>query len=82
MQSNLSGEEWLELRALAADKTIVIKATGKGSSVIVLDRSGRLLNNFRIKNIYKDVKFNENILIDLVERSNKRLYNHQLISEK
>ena len=51
MQSNPSGEEMLELRALAADKTIVIKATGKGSSVIIWDRSGRLLNNFRIKNI-------------------------------
>ena len=42
MQSNLSGEEWLELRALAADKTIVIKATGKGSTVILWDRSGSL----------------------------------------
>ena len=38
-QSNLSGEEWKALRALAADKTIVIKAADKGSSVVVWDRS-------------------------------------------
>ena len=36
MQSNLPGEEWETLTALAADnKTIVIKAADKGSSVKV-----------------------------------------------
>ena len=35
MQSNLSGEEWKALRAIAANKTIVIKAADKGSSMVV-----------------------------------------------
>ena len=39
MQSNLSGEEWKALRALAANKTIAIKAADKGYSVVVWDRS-------------------------------------------
>ena len=41
-QSNLSGKEWKALRALGADKTIVIKAADKGSSVVICDRSDYL----------------------------------------
>ena len=73
-QSNLSGEEWKALRALAADKTIVIKAADKVSSVVVWDRSDYLQeasSQFEDKNIYDYVRFSENVLIDLVERSNK-----------
>ena len=36
------------------------------------------------KRVYKEVKFNENVFTDLVEKSNKifnRLYSHRLISE-
>ena len=36
------------------------------------------------KRVYKEVKFNENVLTDLVEKSNKvfnRLYSHRLMSE-
>ena len=75
-------------KALAADKTIVIKALDKGSSVVVWDRSDYLQEAFRQlqdKNVYEDVRFRENILIDLVERSNnifKSLFSHKLISEK
>ena len=74
--------------ALAADKTMVIKAADKGSSVVVWDRSDNLQETsrqFQDKNINEDVRFSENILIDLVERSNKifkRLCSHKLISEK
>ena len=87
-QRNLSAEEWKALRALAADKTIAIKAADKGSSVAVWDRSDNLQETsrqFQDKNINEDVRFSENILIDLVERSNKifkRLCSHKLISEK
>ena len=42
MQRNLSGEEWKVLKALAVDKTIVIKAADKGSSVVLWDRSDYL----------------------------------------
>ena len=41
-QSNLSAEEFKALRGLAADKTIVIKAADKGSSVAVWDKSDYL----------------------------------------
>ena len=50
MQSNMSGEEW---KVLAADKTIVMKAADKRSSVVVYGISltifRRLLDNSRIK---------------------------------
>ena len=42
MQRNISGEEWKTLRALAADKTIVVKTANKGPSIVVWDRSDYL----------------------------------------
>ena len=86
--SDLSGEEWKGLRNLAADKTIVIKAVDKGPSVVVWDRSDYLQKASRQlqdENIYQDIRFSENILKDLVQRSNKIfkvLCGHKLISEK
>ena len=56
--------------------------------MVVWDRSDyfqEASRQFQDKNIYEDVRFSENILIDLVERSNnifKRLCSHKLISEK
>ena len=73
---------------LAADKTIVIKEVDKGSSVVVWDRSDYLHEVSRQQhnqNIYEDAKFNENILTDLVAKSNnifKHLRSHKRISEK
>ena len=87
-QSNLSAEEWKALRGLAAHKTIVIKVADKGSPVVVWDRSDYLHEaprHLQDQNIYKNVKLNENILIDLVAKSNKifkRLCSHKLISDK
>ena len=87
-QSSLSSEEWKALRGLAADKTIVIKGADKGSSVVVWDRSDYLheaSRQLQDQNIYENVKFNENILTDLVAKSNKifkRLCNNKLIFEK
>ena len=81
-QNNLSAEEWKALRGLAADETIVIKGDDKGSSVLVWDRSDYLhkaSRQLQDQNIYENGKFNENILTDLVEKSNmifKRLYSH------
>ena len=73
IQSNLSAEEWKALRGLAADKTIVIKGTDKGSSVAVWDRSNYLheaSRQLQDQKIYKNVKFNENILADLAAKRN------------
>ena len=80
-------EELKAIRRSAADKTIVIKGADKGS-VVVWDRSSYLheaSRQLQDQNIYEDVKFNENILTDLVGKSNKifkRLCSHKLISEK
>ena len=71
-QSNLCGEEWKALRNLADNRSIVIKGIDKGSSVVVWNRDDYLQeasSQLRDTNIYEDVKFNENILTGLVERS-------------
>ena len=87
-QSNPSAEEWKALRGLAADKTIVINGACKGFSVVVWYRSDYLheaSRQLQDQNIYKDVKFNENILTDLITKSHKmfkHLCSHKLISEK
>ena len=88
MQHNLSGEERKALRALAADKSIAIKAADKGSLVVVWDRSDYLKEASRQlqhKNPNEDVRFSKNIIIHLVERTNKifkRFCSHKLICEK
>ena len=73
-QSNLSGDKWKALRILADDRSIVIKDADKGSSVEIWDRDDYLQEaskQLQDTNIYEDVKFNENILTGLVERSSK-----------
>ena len=54
--------------------SIVIKGADKGSSLVVWDKDDypqEASRQLRDTSIYEDVKFNENILTDLVERSNK-----------
>ena len=86
-QSNLSSEEWKALRNLASDCSIVIRGADKGSSVIVWDRADYILEaekHLNDKQVYKELKFNKNILTGLVENSNKIfncLCSHRLISE-
>ena len=88
IQSNLSVEEWNALRSLTADKTIVIKGADEGSSVEVWHRSNypqEATRQLQDQNIYDDVKFNENMLTDLVAKSYKifkRFCSHKLTSEK
>ena len=53
---------------------IVIKVADKGSSVVVWDRADCILEtekHLNDKRVYKEVKFNENILTGLVEKSNE-----------
>ena len=37
--SNLSKEEWMAMRSLVDDRSIVIKKAGKGSCIVVWDRN-------------------------------------------
>ena len=87
-QSNLSEEEWKALKKLVDDRSIVIKGADKGSSVVVWDKDDNLQEasrQLRDTKLYADVKYNENILTGLVERSKKifnRLCSRKFISEK
>ena len=72
--SNLTKEEWLVVRSLADDRSIVIKKTDKGSCIVVWDRVDYILEaekQLGNRYVYKDISFNEKLLSDLVERSNQ-----------
>ena len=62
------------VRSLANDRSIVIKKADKGSCIVVWDREDYLLEAERQlgdTSIYKDVSFNDKVLSDLVDNSNK-----------
>ena len=67
------------MRTLADDRTIVIKKADKGFCVVVWDRNDyvkeaeKQLND--IKDVYKDVCFNEKLLQQFVGTSNKLFQN-------
>ena len=72
--SNLTKEEWEAVRSLADDRNIVIKKADKGSSIVIWDRADYLAEankQLSDNNIYKEVKFREKMLSDLVDTSNK-----------
>ena len=69
-QSNLSGAEGKALRNLADDRSFVMKCANKGSSGVAWDRDDNFQDVSRQlcdANIYKDVKFKENIDTGLVK---------------
>ena len=75
-------------KSLSSCKIIAIKAADKRSSVVVWRLSDYLQEaskQLQDKNFYEDIRFSENILKDLVDRSNKIfkcLCSHKLTSEK
>ena len=76
--SNFSNEEWQAMRALADDRSIVIKKADKGSTVVVWDRNDYILEaekQLSDANVYKDVSFNEKNLQELVGTSNQLFQN-------
>ena len=86
--SNLSKEEWQEVRSLANDCNIVIKKADKGSCVVIwdhLDSTMEAEKQIRDETIYKDVTFTKNIIRNLTEKSTKifeNLKRRGFISEK
>ena len=86
--SNFSKEESQVMRALADDRSIVIKKADEGSAVAVLDRYDYILEaekQLSDANVYKDVFFNEKNLQELVGTSNqlfKNLKSKGKISDK
>ena len=87
---NLNREEYLTMRSLQNDRSVIIEPAGKGSAVVVSDRQDYLkaakqqLSDIR-KLIYKEVKVTEKDLADLVDKSNKifvDLERRNIIQEK
>ena len=67
--SNLTKEEWLSVRSLADDRSIVIKKADKGSCIVVWDSGEYLLEaeqQLGDRSVYKDISFHENLPTDLV----------------
>ena len=80
---NLTKEEWKAMRRLAKDRRIVIKPADKGSSVVVWDKLDYLAeaeSHLKDNNTYKDVKFRDDYLVKLVEKSKKMF--KQLLSKQ
>ena len=62
------------MRALANDRSIVIKKADKGSCVAVWDRNDYIAEaekQLSDENIYKDINFKDKILQELADNSNK-----------
>ena len=71
---NLTKEEWKAMRGLAENRSIVIKPADKGSCVVVWDKLDYLAeaeNHLKDNNTYQDVKFGDDDLVKLVEKSNQ-----------
>ena len=83
---NLTKEERLAVKRLAEVQSTVIKTADKGFCVVVWDRTDYLIEvkkDLSESNIYKEVKFDDNELVKLVEVSNtllKRLLLKKCIS--
>ena len=79
---------WEAIRSLAGDRSIVIKKADKGSCVVVWDNLACLMEaekQLKERKVYQEVKSSENVLTDLVQKSNimfKNLRRKGIISEK
>ena len=86
---NFTKEEWLAMRSLAEDWSIIVKPADKGSCVVVWDREDYLAEGYKQlcdTSTYVKVKgCNDQVLSQLIEKSGKsfkRLYYNKLIIEK
>ena len=82
-QYNLSKEEWLAMRELAEDRSIVIKPADNCSCMVVWDRIDYLLKaekHLSNSSTCREVKFGNKELLKLVEESNKMF--RRLLSKK
>ena len=85
---NLSKEEWLSMRGLAEDRSVVIKPADKGSCVVVWDREDYLKEakkQLQDQSIYVDTNFQQKELSKLVKWSNAyftKLKNEGFLTEK
>ena len=62
------------MKTLADDKSIIIKPADKGSGVVVWGREDYIAesrNHLEDADVYKDCSFDDNLLINLTEQSNR-----------
>ena len=72
--SNLSKEEWVAMRSLADDRSIVIKKADKGSCIVFWDRNDYLRETekqLKDQNVYRKVDLKDKTLSQLVDCSNR-----------
>ena len=72
--SNLSKEEWVAMRSLADDRSIVIKKADKGSCIVVWDRNDYLREaekQLKDQNVHRKVDFKDKTLSQFVDCSNR-----------
>ena len=85
---NLNREEYLTIRSLQNDRSVIIKPADKGSAVVVWDRQDYLKEAERQlsdSSIYKEVKVTEKDLAVLFDKSKKifaNLERRNIIQEK
>ena len=66
------------MRALANDRSIVVKKPDKGSCVVVWDQNDHIAEaekQLSDENVYKDINFKDNILQELADDGNKLFRN-------
>ena len=72
--SNFTSEEWKDMESLTDYKQIVIRNANKRFCLVVWDRKDYLLEyekQLKDENIFKPVTFNENLLENVTDFSNK-----------
>ena len=75
---NLSKEEYLTMRSLQNDRSVVIKPADKGSAVVVWDRNDYLKEAERQlcdEKTYEEIRITEKDQVELVEKSNNLFSN-------
>ena len=75
---NLSKEEYLTMRSLQNDRSVVIKPAEKGSAVVVWDRNDYLKEAERQlsdEKTLKEIRITEKDQVELVEKSNDLFFN-------
>ena len=75
---NMSKEEYLTMRSLQNDRSVVIKPADKGSAVVVWDRADYLKEaqkQLSDEKTYKEIKIMEKDQVELVEKNNKLFAN-------
>ena len=72
--SNVSKEEWVAMRSLADDRSIVIKKADKGSCIVAWDRNDyprEAEKQLKDQNVYRNVDLKDKTFSQLVDCSNR-----------